>query len=99
MKRHFSKKFFFQKLFFVLVFIAVISIIVLLLWNWLMPAIFNLPEINYLQAIGILILSKILFLGIGKHDHRNHWKDREYWKKRFDENQSTFSEEAKENDK
>lgn len=99
MKRHFSKRFFFQKLFFVLIIIAVISFIVLLLWNWLMPAIFNLPEINYLQAIGILILSKILFLGIGKHDHRNHWKDREYWKKKFDENQSSFSEKANGNDK
>jgi magnesium-transporting ATPase (P-type) len=92
MKRHFSKKFFFQKLFFVLVIIALISLIVLLLWNWLMPAIFNLPEINYLQAIGILILSKILFLGIGKHNHRDHWKNREYWEKRFEENQSNTSE-------
>ncbi len=94
MKRHFSKKFFFQKLFFVLVFIAVISLVVLLLWNWLMPVIFSLPEINYWQAIGILILSKILFLGIGKHNHRDHWKDREYWKKRFEEDQNTFSEKA-----
>ena len=99
MKRHFSKKFFFQKLFFVLVIIAVISLIVLFLWNWLMPAIFNLPEINYLQAIGILILSKILFLGIGKHNHKDHWKDREYWKKRFEENHSTASEQSSGDDK
>ncbi len=99
MKRHFSKRFFFQKLFFVLVIIAVISLVVLLLWNWLMPAIFNLPEINYLQAIGILILSKILFLGIGKHNHKDHWKDREYWKKKFEENQCTVSEKANENSK
>ncbi len=91
MKRHFSKKFFFQKLFFVLVIISAISLIVLLLWNWLMPALFNLPEINYLQAIGILILSKILFLGIGKHDHRDHCRDREYWEKRFKENQDIAS--------
>ena len=94
MKRHFNKKFFFQRFFFVLVILAAISLIVFLLWNWLMPAIFNLPEINYWQAIGILILSKILFLGIGKHSHRDHLKDREYWKRRFDENQNTFSEKA-----
>jgi hypothetical protein len=55
------------------------------LWNWLMPAIFNLPEINYLQAVGILFLSKILFLGIGRHNHRDHIKDREYWKKKFED--------------
>ena len=97
MKRHFSKKFFFQKIFFILVIIAIISLVVLLLWNWLIPAIFNLPEINYLQALGILILSKILFLGIGRHNHQDHWKDREYWKKRFEENQDTVSEKPNEN--
>lgn len=97
MKSHFSKKFFFQKLFIVIAIIAVISFIVLLLWNWLMPALFNLPEINYLQAIGILILSKIIFLGIGKHDHRDHCRDREYWKKRFEEDQNSVSEKVNEN--
>ncbi len=85
MKHHFNKRFFFQKFFFVLIIVAVISLVVFLLWNWLMPAIFQLPEINYWQAIGILILSKILFLGIGKHDHRNHFRDREYWKKKFED--------------
>ena len=97
MKRHFNKKVFFKILFFVLVFIAVISLIVLLLWNWLMPAIFNLPEINYLQAIGILILAKILFMGIGgKHSHRDHFKDKEYWKKKFDEYKNFSSEKSSE---
>jgi hypothetical protein len=85
MKRHFSKRFFFQKFFFVLLIIGAISAIIFLLWNWLMPVIFNLPQINYWQAIGILILSKILFLGLGKHDHRDRCRDREYWKKRFEE--------------
>ena len=92
MEHHFNRKrFFFQKFFFVLIIVAVISLVVLLLWNWLMPAIFSLPEINYWQAIGILILSKILFLGVGRHDHRNHFRDREYWKKKFEcnENQAT----------
>jgi magnesium-transporting ATPase (P-type) len=98
MEHHFNKKrFFFQKFFFVLIIVAAVSLIVFLLWNWLMPAIFNLPEINYLQAVGILILSKILFLGIGKHDHRNHFKDRDYWKKKF-ENHANLSSERKESD-
>lgn len=30
------------------------------LWNWLMPAIFGLPTIGYLQALGLIILSRIL---------------------------------------
>jgi len=60
-----------------------------------MPLIFRLPEISYFQAIGILILSKILFFGIGRHDHRDHCRDREYWKKRFDE-KNISSEKASE---
>jgi hypothetical protein len=33
------------------------------LWNWLMPAIFKLPAIGFWQAVGILLLSHILFKG------------------------------------
>lgn len=31
------------------------------LWNWLMPVLFNLPFITIWQAIGINLLSGILF--------------------------------------
>lgn len=53
---------------FVLVVSAVIGYVVMLLWNWLMPDIFNLPKINYWQAIGLLLLSKIFFHGKKEHD-------------------------------
>jgi len=33
----------------------------LLLWNWLMPYIFGLPEIGFGQAAGLLLLSGIVF--------------------------------------
>ena len=32
-----------------------------LLWNWLMPSIFNLPMITFWQALGLNIMSGILF--------------------------------------
>jgi hypothetical protein len=32
----------------------------MLLWNWLMPEIFGLPEITFWQAIGLNVLSTIL---------------------------------------
>lgn len=32
-----------------------------ILWNWLMPAIFKLPEISIFQAFGLLLLSGFLF--------------------------------------
>jgi ABC-type nitrate/sulfonate/bicarbonate transport system permease component len=33
----------------------------MLLWNWLIPAIFGLPTIGFLKSMGILALSYILF--------------------------------------
>jgi hypothetical protein len=33
----------------------------MLLWNWLMPELFHLPIISFWQAIGLNILSSILF--------------------------------------
>lgn len=32
-----------------------------LLWNWLMPEIFSIKEITFIQAIGVNIFTSILF--------------------------------------
>jgi len=37
------------------------AVLVAFLWNWLMPAIFGLKAITYLQAVGITWLAQILF--------------------------------------
>ena len=44
---------------------AVFGVVVMLLWNALMPQIFALPFLNYWQAVGLLILARVLFGGIG----------------------------------
>ena len=45
---------------------------VMLLWNWLMPMLFGLPEITYWHAFGIIILARLLFGGHHYgHDHKN----------------------------
>jgi hypothetical protein len=44
--------------------IAVFSIAAMLLWNWLMPPIFGLPAISYLQALGLMVLVRILLSGL-----------------------------------
>ena len=45
------------------------------LWNWLMPMIFNLPAITYWQAVGIFLLSKIIFGGFsGSSEGGGHKK-------------------------
>ena len=51
---------------------------VMLLWNWLVPDIFGAAPITYWQAVGILVLVKVLFGGFGGHKSkrgaRGHWK-------------------------
>jgi hypothetical protein len=38
-----------------------------LLWNWLMPQMFDLRPVTFWQAIGLLALCRILFGGFGRH--------------------------------
>ena len=49
----------------VCIFILIAAIPFWLLWNWLMPAIFKLPQINVLQAIALLFLLGIITGSIG----------------------------------
>lgn len=46
-----------------LVLVALVSYLFMNLWNWLMPALFGLRLITFWQALGLLILGKILFGG------------------------------------
>lgn len=46
-------------------FIAFFGWVVMALWNALMPEIFGLKTITYWQAWGLLILSTVLFKGMG----------------------------------
>lgn len=34
---------------------------VMLLWNWIMPDLFKLPLITFWQAVGLVVLSRLLF--------------------------------------
>jgi len=44
-----------------IIMIPLIGYIIMLLWNWLMPIIFNLPIITFWQAVGLDILISLLF--------------------------------------
>ncbi len=60
----------FKILFFVLLGIGIaflVGYIVMRLWNWLMPELFDLPMISYWQAVGVLVFAKIIF-GFGSGD-------------------------------
>jgi len=57
--------------------IAVIGGLVMLLWNWLIPTLFTgAGQIDYWRALGLLLLSKLLFGGGRGHWHarRQHWE-------------------------
>ena len=46
--------------------------LVMLLWNWLAPALFGLRPITFWQALGLLALCRILFGGFGGGGHRSN---------------------------
>ena len=80
---------------------AVFSVVVMLLWNWLIPGIFGFSTVNFWQALGLLVLCKILFgsfiggygrrhdkMRYGMFHHRNHL--REKWLKMTPEQRKEF---------
>jgi hypothetical protein len=80
---------------FAVLFLVVFGFVVMRLWNWLMPAVFGLQLINFWQAIGLLILSKIFFGGFrGRPSH--HWYGRrrmmERWQQMTPEERAKFRE-------
>ncbi len=79
--------------------IAVLAVgfIVMLLWNELIPVLFNGPVLTYWQAVGILILSKILFHGFGGRHHGHHRHDKkEEMKRRFMQRMDRMTPEQRE---
>jgi hypothetical protein len=72
--------------------------IVMLLWNALIPAIFHLQEITFWQALGLLVLTKILFSGFrgGPRGFGSRWKKdalRERWAGMTPEEKEKFKQE------
>jgi hypothetical protein len=77
----------------VLVLGAALSFVVMSLWNWLMPVLFGLHRIGFWQALGLLLLAKILFGGFrGSRGGRSQWKGRmmERWAQMTPEERENF---------
>lgn len=73
-------------------FISLFSFIVMKLWNAILPDVLHVTTINFWQAMGILVLSKILFGGFGGWGHKKH-----EWKKRMDQKWGNMSPEERSN--
>ena len=78
--------------------LAAIGLVVMGLWNALIPDIFGLKAITYLQACGLLLLSRILFGNFGfgnrKPPFTNH-KLKEKMMQMTEEERQQFKEEWK----
>lgn len=78
--------------------VFITSLLLMWLWNMLVPQIFSGPVITYWQALGLLILSKLLFGGFGRgfrgRHHHNHGD--EAWKAKFRQKMENMSPEERE---
>ena len=65
----------------------------MLLWNWLMPDVFDLPSLSYWQGVGILVMAKLLFGNFEGKGHKKHSiKPRKHFRERMgDSCQNDFS--------
>ena len=89
----------FRVLKFVLFAVLFVAILFLLgfvvkdLWNWLVPPIFGWKSIGYWQAMGLLVLSKILFGGFHRSGGRGGYRPRgmrERWEQMTPEQREKF---------
>lgn len=66
--------------------------IVMLLWNNILAPVLNISAISFWQALGILVLSKILFSGF-----RGGWGPRRYyWKQRMQQKWASMTPDERE---
>jgi hypothetical protein len=71
--------------------------VVMLLWNALLPVLFHFPLISFWQALGLLLLTKILFGGFrgGGGGPRGRWKEKmkQKWGNMTPEQREKFQQE------
>jgi len=82
----------FKFLVFALIAVTVFGAVVMVLWNWLMPALFGVRTITFWQAVGVLVISRILFGRFGaprRGAHRRH-RMMERWNKMTPEEREKF---------
>jgi hypothetical protein len=68
-----------------------LSAIVMSLWNWLLPQLIpGIHQINYLQALGLFVLCRILFGGL--RGGGRGWRMRGRWEQMSDEERRKFKD-------
>jgi hypothetical protein len=75
----------------IVVFTVLFGEVVMHLWNWLVPALFGWRQVTFWQALGLLVLCRILFGGLG-----NHSNNRSKWRQKRDERWAAMTPEERE---
>ena len=75
----------------IVVFMALGGFIVQSLWNWLTPALFGWHQVTFWQALGLLMLCRILFGGF-----RMRGPGRSSWRRRMHERWAGMTPEERE---
>ena len=90
-----QRSFVFRKVVFFILMAAIAIVvfggIVMLLWNNILAEVLQISTITFGQALGILLLAKILFGG-----WRGGWSGRQHWKNKMREKWSTMTPEERE---
>lgn len=73
---------------------AAFGFFTMLLWNALVPELFHGPSVTFWQAVGIVVLSHILFRGWMPWYHKSHWRH-DRWKHRLEEKLSAMTPEER----
>ena len=78
--------------------VALFGLLVMWLWNAILPSVTNVSEITFVQALGILLLSKILFGGFRGNwggERKSHWRKdmKEKWAAMTPEEREKFRSE------
>lgn len=77
---NYRKKYRFLFLLFIPLIVGVLAAVVMLLWNAILPEVLGVRRVSYGQALGLLVLSRLLFGGFGggappwkKYRRRGRW--------------------------
>ncbi|MDR2131685.1 MAG: hypothetical protein LBP56_11085 [Odoribacteraceae bacterium] len=76
-----------------LAFVLAVGVVVMLLWNWLLPPLIGIADITFWQALGMFALCRILLGGSGLRRHFGHHRDHfihEKWRNMSPEEREQF---------
>lgn len=66
-------------------FLSVAGWIVMTLWNLILPDVLGVQVVTFWQALGLLILSRLLFGGLGRFGRRHFANKRATWRNKWRE--------------